>query len=123
MDEDVYVAELQFGPADEPYGTMFTTIPVQVLRGIEGKGGVAEEDDGREVKTLDRVMPIEMEVVAEMARLPMRVRDLKNLKVGDLIPLGPLTGVLMRINGKNVLVGEPGHANGQRSVRIMKRIQ
>jgi flagellar motor switch protein FliM len=122
VDEDVYVGRLEFGPLDDPYGTLITTIPVQVLRGLESKDSRQDDERSREVKDLDRVMPIELEMVAEMARIPMRVRDLRSLRVGDLIPLGPMKGALLRINGKNVMLGEPGHSNGQRSVRVIKRI-
>lgn len=122
VDDDVYVGLLEFGPPEEPYGNLVTTVPVQVLRGLDKKGGKKDEDEQRVVTSLERIMPIELEMVAEMARLPMRVKDLRKLRVGDLLPLGPLTGALIRINGKNIMVGEPGHANGQRSVRIIKKI-
>ena len=122
VDDDVYVGLLEFGPPEEPYGNLITTVPVQVLRGLDKKGGSKDDDEQRVVTSLERIMPIELEMVAEMARLPMRVRDLRKLRVGDLLPLGPLTGALIRINGKNIMIGEPGHANGQRSVRIIKKI-
>ena len=122
VEEDVYVGILEFGPADAPYGNLFTTIPVQVLREIESRGRAHKDKEAREISNLDRVMPIELEVVAEMARLPMRVRDIRALRVGDLLPLGPLTGALMRVNGRNVILGEPGHSNGQRSIRVIKKL-
>ena len=65
----------------------------------------------------------EVEIVAEMARLPMRVQDLKQLQAGDLVPLGAIDGALVRVNGRAVFKGEPGHANGQRSVRLRKKIR
>ena len=72
---------------------------------------------------MGRVMPVEIEVVAEMARVAMRVRDLKKLEVGDLVPLGALESALLRINGRPVLAAEPGHADGQRSIRVLDRVR
>ena len=59
----------------------------------------------------------------EMARVAMRVRDLKKLEVGDLVPLGALESALLRINGRPVLAAEPGRADGQRSIRVFDRVR
>ena len=67
-------------------------------------------------------MPIEFEVVAEFARMRMRVRELRGLRVGDIVPLGPTEGVLLRVNGKNVIRGDAGIQNGQRSVKVTERL-
>jgi flagellar motor switch protein FliM len=71
---------------------------------------------------MDRVMPVEIELVAEMARINLRLRDLKVLRVGDLLPLGPISGATLRANGKPVLAGEAGHANGQRSMKVKRKL-
>ena len=123
-DEESFVATLEFGPEDAPYGLMTVTVPTQTLRSL-GFARAAVEDGPRKPRTIEfaRVLPVEVECVAEVARLPMRVRDLRGLEVGDLVPLGPVKDALMRVNGQPMLSVEPGHANGQRSVRVLGRIR
>lgn len=120
--EEVYVVTLDFGPADGSWGLLTVSVPTQALRAI-GKPKEANKDAARRRPEMARVLPLEVEVVAEMARVPMRVRDLKKLEIGDLVPLGALEGALMRVNGRALLLAEPGHANGQRSVRVLDRVR
>lgn len=120
--EEVFQAVLEFGPPSGAWGRLCVTVPTQVLRDTgqrraDGNGRTRERPD------MGRVMPVEVEVVAEMARVAMRVRDLKKLDVGDLVPLGALDSALLRINGRAVLAAEPGHADGQRSVRVLDRVR
>lgn len=120
--EEVFVVELDFGPADSPWGKLMVSVPTQVLR----DAGQRRADVGwrtRENPDMGRVMPVEVELVAEMARVAMRVRDLKKLGVGDLVPLGALNSAVVRVNGRSVLQAEPGHADGQRSVRVLDRVR
>lgn len=120
--EEVFRATFDFGPAEDPWGLLAVTVPTQVLREV-GKRSENGAHKGARVPRMGRVLPVEIEVVAEMARVPMRVRDLKRLAVGDLVPLGSLDSALLRVNGRPVLAAEPGHANGQRSVRVLDRVQ
>lgn len=119
--EEVFWATMELGPVESPFGLLCVGVPTQALRGLGAAGGPARRE-ARKPGDFSRVMPVEVEVVAEMARLPMRVRDLRALSIGDLVPLGALDGALLRVNGREVLVGEPGHANGQRSVRVIRKL-
>jgi flagellar motor switch protein FliM len=120
--EEVFQAVLDFGPASGAWGLLCITVPTQVLRD-SGQRRTDQSGRSRDRPDMGRVMPVEVEVVAEMARVAMRVRDLKKLEVGDLVPLGALDSALLRINGRAVLAAEPGHADGQRSVRVLDRVR
>lgn len=122
-EEEVVAATFVVGSEDDEYGRMVVGIPTQTLRNVGQKRdrGAGQKRVVREPQ-MDRVMPVEVEVVAEMARVPMRVRDLRNLRAGDLLPLGPLDAAKVRVNGRALLQGEPGAANGQRSIRVRKKI-
>jgi flagellar motor switch protein FliM len=120
--EEVYLVTMDFGPAEGSWGLLTVTVPTQALRNI-GQSKDANSGGARRRPDMERVLPVEVEMVAEMARVPMRVRDLKKLEIGDLVPLGSLEGALMRINGRALLLAEPGHANGQRSVRVLDRVR
>ena len=119
--EELTIAEFSVSTSEGPYGRVLVTVPSSLLRGPSG-GKVGPKADRRPAE-IGRVMPVEVDVVGEMARLSMRVRDLRQLQVGDLIPLGRLDTATLRVNGKSVFLGEPGHANGQRCVRVKKRAE
>lgn len=123
-EEEVVSASFVVGMEDDEFGKLVVGIPTHVLRSAgqpKDRGGKKKAKPSKPPE-MSRVMPVEVEVVAEMARLPMRVRDLHNLQSGDLLPLGPMDAATVRINGRALLQGEPGHANGQRSIRIRKKI-
>jgi flagellar motor switch protein FliM len=120
--EEVFQATLDFGPASGAWGLLSITVPTQVLRDMGQRRGEAG-GRSRDRPDMGRVMPVEVEVVAEMARVAMRVRDLKKLEIGDLVPLGALDSALLRVNGRAILAAEPGHADGQRSVRVLDRVR
>ena len=116
------MANLEFGPDDAPFGLLCAAVPTQVMRAL-GQPRTSTTDPAKRTKMeFARVMPVEVEIVAEVARLPMRVRDLRVLEVGDLVPLGPVRDAVVRVNGRPLLSVEPGHANGQRSVRLLNRL-
>lgn len=122
-EEEVVAATFLVGAEDDEYGRMVVSIPTQTLRNVGQKRDRPRQPQRPEkVPKMERVMPVEVEVVAEMARVPMRVRDLRNLRAGDLLPLGPLDAAKVRVNGRALLQGEPGVANGQRSIRVRKKI-
>ena len=123
-EEEVVAADYVIGSDEDEFGRMVIGIPTQTLRNVgQKRERVAKPPKAPKKPQMGRVMPVEVEVVAEMARVPMRVRDLRNLRAGDLLPLGPLDAAKVRVNGRALLQGEPGVANGQRSVRVRKKIQ
>jgi len=122
-EEEVVAATFLVGSEGDEFGRMVVGIPTQTLRNVgQKRERPTKPKRVQKEPKMDRVMPVEVEVVAEMARVPMRVRDLRNLRAGDLLPLGPLDAAKVRVNGRALLQGEPGVANGQRSIRVRKKI-
>jgi flagellar motor switch protein FliM len=122
-EEEVVTATFLIRSDGDEFGRMVVGIPTQTLRSVgQKRDRPTKPQKADKEPQMSRVMPVEVEVVAEMARVPMRVRDLRNLRAGDLLPLGPLDAAKVRVNGRALLQGEPGVANGQRSVRVRKKI-
>ncbi len=73
------------------------------------------------VPKFDRVMPVELELVVELARLDLPFGTLERLAPGDEIPLGVIGEVEGRVGGKPAFIGRPGITGGQRSFRVERR--
>ncbi len=123
-EEEVVAATFLVGTEEDDFGKVVMSVPTQSLRSAGQKKDKPNRKPKREARepVMERVLPVQVDVVAEMARLPMRVRDLHGLQEGDLLPLGPIDAAVVRVNGRALLQGEPGHANGQRSIRIRKKV-
>ena len=67
---------------------------------------------------MNRVLPINVEVVAELARLEVPLSRLQGLAIGDTLDLGRLSDVVLRVRGEPTLRGEPGTIDGVRCVRV-----
>ncbi len=61
-------------------------------------------------------------VVVELSRQQLSVSQLRRMQPGDLLELGGIKQVELRIGGKPLLMGEPGEQDGSRSVRVVRRI-
>ena len=69
----------------------------------------------------DRVFPVEVEFIVELARLDLPLGTLERLAPGDEIQLGSVGEVEARVGGKCAFVGQPGITGGKRSFRIARR--
>jgi flagellar motor switch protein FliM len=69
----------------------------------------------------DRLLPVEVEIVAELARLQIPLGRVLGLNVGDELPLGLHPEAILRVGDRAALVGEPGERAGIRSVRVTGR--
>jgi flagellar motor switch protein FliM len=119
----VYSATLDFGPPTHPYGLLCCNIPVQVFRPTGAGSSVIEKAELHRDVDLGRVMGLEVEVVAEMARISMSIQELENLSVGDVLDVGPVRTAVMKINDHAVIEGKPGEVDGHRSVQIVRRLK
>ena len=63
-----------------------------------------------------------VEVTAELARVALTLGEVRNLNIGDIIPLGPSSSSVLRVHDKAVLKAEPGSSDGYRSVRIIEKL-
>jgi flagellar motor switch protein FliM len=117
-------ASLDFGPPYSPYGLMIVAVPGQAARDLK----VPKVDAiSAKVRTsrydAERILPVRLTAVAELARTQVSLGDLQGLSVGSTLDLGPRQQVQVRINGRQVMTGEPGAKGGSHSVRILSKQQ
>lgn len=117
------VCELHFGRTDASLGRLIVALPMGILRDLVARRGppAAKPPPPRTLK-FDRLMPVEVEVVVEVARIDLQLSTLENLQVGDEIPLGSLSDARALINGRPAFAGEPGTKGSMRSFRIVRRL-
>jgi flagellar motor switch protein FliM len=118
--EKVFSAILDFGPLESPYGLMALGIPVQALRRLGTRRRSTSRPELPLKVSLDPIMPLEMEAVADVGTIDLSVRQIRELRVGQILTLGPTHTAKIRVNGQPVLEGEPGMAGGQRCVRVTR---
>jgi flagellar motor switch protein FliM len=106
---------LEFGPPEQP-GRAMLLLPKEVLLADPGSP-TAVPVDPRITSVLEGV---ELDLVAELGRLRMRVWDVAALKVGDTLRLDVPVGALVtvRANERELLRGRPTTAGGHIAVRI-----
>ena len=111
---------LDVGPAGSAFGSVSVVLPVQAAGVLWPK-----RDRPKPVESshegLMRVLPVRVDVVAELARLRMALAELNKIAVGTVIDLGPAAEVSLNVAGRQVLIGEAGEQDGVRSVRIERR--
>lgn len=99
-------------------GRIAVLVPVSLVMG--SSRGVPRERERS--MHLERVFPVEIQLVVELARLTMPLGELKALEPGMELPLGAIHLVEARVDGVPTFVGEPGESRGQRSFRIAQRM-
>jgi flagellar motor switch protein FliM len=116
---------IDFGPPHEPFGLASIVLPAQaegVLWPAKSErrptpGALLRPDEG-----IDRVMPVSVEIVAELTRKKLPLSDVRKLHVGQILELGPLRDVELRLSGQTAFTAEAGERDGVRSVRIRKKV-
>jgi flagellar motor switch protein FliM len=117
------VCDLTFGKPEEPMGRMLVALPSGVLRDLVTKRATpAARPPAPRTLKFDRLMPVEVEVIVEVARLSLQLHQLEHLQVGDEIPMGALQDAKAIINGRPTFIGEPGTKGSARSFRITRRL-
>ena len=83
-------------------------------------GETMKETDAPDPRIAGTVERIEVELVAELGRARMRLRDIARLQPGDTLRLeAPLTGsVNVLAQGRTIFSGRPTAINGQIAVRL-----
>jgi flagellar motor switch protein FliM len=115
----VLTASVEVGPEDAPFGAIRVLLPLNaapVLFGTAPPLGVS----GRRA-SVESILPVQVEVVAELARVTLPISALSALQVGGEIDLGRPADVVVSVNGKPALVAEAGESDGTRSVRVLGR--
>lgn len=111
-------------------GKLFFCIPYSMIEPIKEKlySGIQAdkfEIDQRWVARLKEIMlDSPVEVVAELGRVEITLKDLKNLKPGSIINLGKSVqdDVVVRVEGRPKFTATPGYSRGNQAVKIKKVI-
>lgn len=122
LDMVILAVPFELGPADEPFGQMVFTIPTQagsVFVGTPASRPVRERNETGRI--LKHALPVQVEVVAELARLQLTVGRMRSLQVGEIIPLGASVAASLRVNEHKVMDVEAGQSGGRHSVRVLRR--
>ncbi len=121
----VIESALDFGPPDAPYGLVSVVLPPQgagVLWPSRTLGNPTRRSVDSKVG-IRRVMPVEVPVVAELASMKMSLKKLRSFQVGDMLDLGAVRRVNLKVSGRTALIGEAGEKDGLRSVKVTRRIE
>ncbi len=117
------VAEIRFGPELNPLGVMLCALPAALAKGLTGKKPLAGgRPDASRVLNFDRLMPVEVDLVVELARLELSLHVLENLEVGTDLLLGQVNELCARVNNGASFFGEAGTTGGVRSFKIARRV-
>jgi len=119
----VLETSLDFGPPGSPFGLMSFLFPAELVHAWFPTRPSRTEGEQVLREGMSRVMPIPETLVAELTRVKLTLADLKGLKPGSVIDLGPTREVPLRVGGRVAFVGEPGEQNGVRSVRVKNRLE
>lgn len=95
-------------------------VPSEITRLVLPKRSTNRSTDTR--AGIERVMPLRVEAVAEIARLRMSLGECHAIKPGKMFDLGPAGEVTVTVGGRPVLIGEAGVQDGMRSVQILHRV-
>ncbi len=119
----VVAASLDFGRPDDPFGLMIVAIPAQTTRDLRVPKVAALIRTPRGGKiNLESVMPLELEMIAELAKVQVPISELEAMKLGSMIDLGPARHVNVKINNHTALIGEPGESRGCHSFRVLRKV-
>ena len=74
---------------------------------------------------LDGIVSMETEVSVEVGQVALKVRDILNFQVGDIIELGCASSAPLKVlvEGKPKFWGTAGTCNGNKAVRINNRLE
>jgi len=117
----VVEVSLDFGPPDKPYGLITLMLPARMSGVLWPSQVLVPEPDASPSRSLGRVLPLPVEVTAEIARIQVSLAELRGLKEGAVLDLGPPSEVSMRIGDRLVFRGEAGERGSVRCVRILRK--
>ena len=115
-------ARIEISSGDVNFGTLLITVPVPAnLSPVNGRGN-GQEPRMDPAVLRERALDMRVEVRAELARVALTLGEVRNLAVGDIIPLGPSHASMLCVQDRAVLRAEPGQSDGYRSVRVVERL-
>lgn len=107
-------------------GEMHVCMPYSMIEPIKdqlasSQQGEAPQDDPAWLRRMrQQVQQAEVELVAELGSAAISLRDIVNMKVGDVIPLDIPKTVEARVDGVPVMECAYGKFNGQYTLRVEK---
>ena len=112
------VCSFELGAGPQLGRVMLLVAKEALLRGAEERQGNSPE--GADPRVADVLGHVELELVAELARMPMSLGRIASLRVGDTLRLDvPVGGTVhVRAEGRSVLRGHPTTSAGQIAIRI-----
>jgi flagellar motor switch protein FliM len=127
----VCTVEIALGGA--PLGSAHVALPNALVRrllprALGGAGSTGAPERPSVTRTaprpaqFDRVMPVEVEVAVELARVNIPLKRLEALRVGDEVLVGRAGEAVARIGDLAVFAGEPGASGTVRSVRVTTKM-
>lgn len=112
---------------DDFLGKIYFALPFSTIEPIETKLNAQEEQILPETETLkeemiNAVMEIPMNIVVKLANITMTIDEIRNLNIGDVIPLGqPVDEELdVFVEGELKFRGKHGIYKGNQAVKITK---
>ena len=118
---DVFAAMIDIGPLAQPYGLLSVVLPVRLFEAVFGvkasKGSLSLEKEEAQQEN-SRIMGLPVDVIAELDRFSMSYAAVRDMMIGDFIPLNEQLQVKIQVNQQTKFVGEFGEVSGFRAVRI-----
>lgn len=98
--------------------------PLQKKQQIKAVPASAVQNSKWQSLVCDELDHMEVEIEARLAKLSLRVRDILNFQVGDVIDLGckPDTPLQVMIEERPKFLGMAGVQGGKKAIRVMGRI-
>jgi flagellar motor switch protein FliM len=119
------VTSLEVSLGGEVIGTIFVGLAMSMLRRLVPRGAMSATPSplGGVVRPpqFDRVMPVEVELVVELSRVSVPLRQLQSLRAGDELFIGTVSEAIARVGDQAIFTGEPGTSGALRSIRITSR--
>lgn len=109
-------------------GKIYFCIPYAMIEPVKEKLYSSIQSDKFELdirwaeKIKESILNSEIEVTAELGKTKLSVSEILNLEVGSIIPLSNSAkeDILIKVKGKPVFAGIPGHSKGSQAVKITK---
>jgi len=109
-------------------GDLHLTIPysmIEPIRALLDSGVTSDVDDqdDRWAKSMRKdLMQVDLPINAVIAEKEMSLRDLIELKAGDIVPVDLKERVVMLANGVPCHIGKMGESNGFLAIKILEKI-
>ena len=109
-------------------GDLHITLPYSMLEPIRelldaGVQSDREESDDRWVNTLrEEVRTVDLEISTVLTEVELTLKELKNIEVGDVIPIEMPDSVVIKSSGVPLFRGKLGVANKNYAIKVDGRV-